>query len=320
VSYPIEFAVKEIYQFDPELAIKISRDFLSSSDKIEYDNLGEWFKCKFGEALAEMYFIPYNNKIWGRDVKDMKHGWVQDKLPIPDKKSFFNSLISTSSDNMPHSSFYYPKSNDQNTFLDALAVGVNILYNVSVDKIRKDKESKKWIVNDRFEYDILINTTPLDRLPSVIDEVPDYIKEAAALLKYNKISNVLWETKMTDKTWTYLPDNNTLFHRYIHIGTYFNPPKPFTIAESIGEKSYEELIKDGSKDDFLITPIDYNQSEHAYVVFDDNYEKATSIVREYLSRIGIYTLGRFGEWQYYNMDVCIKKSIELSKLLIKECK
>lgn len=313
VLYPIEFSVKNIYNFSPDLAIQMASDFLSSRDDGEYTDLADWFTKKFGFTLAVKYFIPYNTKIWNRNLKDMSPSWVKDKLPIPDKYSFFESLVSDKTDNMPHSYFYYPKSNNQNTFLEALADGVHIKYDVDVHSVKYDLLRRKWIVNDVFEYDLLINTTPIDRFPLLLENVPESVARAAKMLRYNKISNVLWQSQKTEKTWTYLPEHSSLFHRYIHIGSYFRPVADYTITESIGEHSYEELAENGRRDAFLKMPLAYHQSEHAYVIFDKNYAYAVPHILNYLSQIGIYSIGRFGEWQYYNMDVCMKRSLELSK-------
>ena len=313
--YPIEFSCKDIFRSNPDLGISIASDFLSSCDDNHYENLADWFTKKFGKTLANLYFIPYNQKIWGMNPKDMDPAWVSDKLPIPDKYSFFEALISNKEDNMPHAHFYYPKTNNQNTFLDALARGVHIKYNEDVKHICYDSKKRKWIVNDVFEYDILINTTPIDLLPTKITNAPEIVKDAAQKLKYNKISNVFWRSLPTTKTWTYLPEFNSLFHRYIHIGSYFRPSLGYSISESIGEHTYEELVENGKNDSFLIEPLAYNQSEHAYVVFDHNYKYAVPCILDYLSSIGLHSIGRFGDWQYYNMDVCMKRSYDLAKKL-----
>jgi len=127
---------------------------------------------------------------------------------------------------------------------------------------------------------------------------------------------MLWETAGTDKTWTYVPDNDNLFHRYIHIGSFFNPVKNYSITEVVGERSYDEMVENGKKDPFLVKPLDYNVSEHAYVVFDENYATATTGIKNYLRSRDIFTLGRFGEWEYYNMDVCIKRALDTSKEIL----
>jgi len=313
IEYPIEFSVKQIYNFDKELAIKITADFLKANDNGIYSNLEEWFRKKFGNTLAEEYFIPYNTKIWNKKPKNMDYKWVEDKLPIPDKYSFFEGLIGAAKDNMPHAEFYYPKSNNQNTFIDSLAFGTEIRYNTPVKNIKFDKG--KWIVNNLYEYDILISTLPLNILPGLIDSVPLHVIEAAKKLKYNSVSNVFWKSEITDKTWSYHPESTNLFHRYIHIGSFFMPRLGFTITEAIGNKNNEEMIENGKKDPTLILPLDHNTSNHAYVVFDENYTKCTSIIKNYLNEIGLHSIGRFGEWQYYNMDICIKRCLELNKRL-----
>ena len=128
---------------------------------------------------------------------------------------------------------------------------------------------------------------------------------------------MLWETDEVENTWTYFPEKETIFHRHIHIGNFFRPKKNFTITEVIGERSYAELESAGRKIEYLKRPIDFNQSDYAYVVYDKNYSENKKSILNYLEDIGFYTLGRFGEWEYYNMDICIKKSIDLAKKIVK---
>jgi len=313
ISYPIEFSVKEIYSLDKELAINIVDDFLNCKDDGCYQNLEDWFRKKFGNTLSEEYFIPYNRKIWNKDPKNMSPLWVEGKLPIPNKESFIESLLTLATDKMPHSSFYYPKSNNQNTFIDALASNLDIIYNTRINTIEKDgPNSSQWIINDKFKYDLIINTVPLDILPNLIKNCPKDVLHAATMLEYNKVTTMLWETKATKNTWTYDPDESSLFHRYIHIGNFFDPVKNVCITEAIGEISYEEMFLNGKKDPFLIKPLDYNVSNHAYVVYNKYYLESKNIILQYLNDTGIRTLGRFGEWEYYNMDVCIKNALILS--------
>jgi protoporphyrinogen oxidase len=317
ISYPIEYAIKQISEFDTDLAINITTDFLAAQDDLNYSNLEDWFRKKFGDTLADIYFIPYNTKIWNKPPNQMSPAWVEGKLPIPDKKSFFKGLISDEVDKMPHANFFYPNTNDQNTFIDALASRLNISYNYNVNKLHFHAAKAQWIVNDDKDFDLIISTLPLNIIPSLITGVKQGILDEAKKLKYNKVTTMLWETSGTERTWTYVPESYSFFHRYIHIGSFYKPKKNFSITEVVGEKSFEEMIENGKKDDFLLRPLAYHVSDHAYVIFDENYETATSSIKNYIESIGMYTLGRFGEWQYYNMDVCIKQSIELEKRLNK---
>lgn len=308
ISYPIEYSIKEIEKFDNNLAFNITKDFFSAVDK-KVDNLADWFTVRFGETLAKEYFIPYNRKIWNMDPSEMSPLWIDGKLPMPDKMDFFNALISNKKDTMAHSTFYYPNSNNQNSFIEALSKNLDIVTNFEVTSI--DKVNSKWIINKELSYDLVINTMPLNLLPFVVGGVPDSVKNAAKKLKYNKVTNMLWKTKPIDFTWSYYPSENTIFHRHIHIGNFFKPSTNFTITESIGEHSYEEMVEHGNKFDYLLEPLDYNVSDYAYVVYDQNYSSATRIVKKYFSNTGLYSVGRFGEWEYYNMDVCIESVMKL---------
>ncbi len=310
VSYPIEFSIKEIAKFDEDLAFNITKDFMSSEDT-ETDNLADWFKEKFGETLAKEYFIPYNRKIWQMEPSKMSHSWIDGKLPLPNKKEFFKALIEDNEDTMPHSTFFYPNSNNQNTFIEALGGGLNIVTNFEVTSI--EKLESKWIINDKYEYDLVINTMPLNILPFVVKGTSDEIINEAKKLKYNKVTNILWKTKSIKYTWSYYPSENTIFHRHIHIGNFFDPKVNYTITEAMGEHSYDEMVEYGKKFDYLIEPLDYNLSNYAYVVYDQNYSEATNKIKDYLDEIGINTIGRFGEWEYYNMDICMESAFKLVK-------
>lgn len=312
ISYPIEFSVKEITKFDDDLAFNITKDFMSSEDK-KTGNLADWFKEKFGETLAKEYFIPYNRKIWQMEPSQMSHLWIDGKLPLPNKKEFFKALIEDSEDTMPHSTFFYPNSNNQNTFIEALGDGLNIMTDFEITSL--EKLESKWIVNGEYEYNLVINTMPLNILPSVLKNTPDEILLEAKKLKYNKVTNVLWKSKPIDFTWTYHPSSETIFHRHIHIGNFFNPKENYTITESMGEHTYEEMIEHGRKFDYLLEPLDNNMSDYAYVVYDQNYSNATNKIKQYLENIGLYTVGRFGEWEYYNMDICMESAMKLTALI-----
>ncbi|WP_196799782.1 hypothetical protein [Desulfurobacterium sp. TC5-1] len=196
-----------------------------------------------------------------------------------------------------------------------MARDLRIVKNYKVESIEKVRS--KYVINGERNYDIVINTMPLNILPFVIKETPIEVKNKSKLLKYNKVTNVLWEAEPVENTWTYFPDREIKFHRHIHIGNFFEPKdSKYTITEVIGEHSYEDMLNYAKKIDYLIKPLDYNVSEHAYVVFDKNYKDTKKFILKFIEDYGIYTLGRFGEWDYYNMDICIEKAMRLSEKII----
>ncbi|MEZ9922317.1 hypothetical protein AB4342_19595, partial [Vibrio breoganii] len=109
---------------------------------------------------------------------------------------------------------------------------------------------------------------------------------------------------------------DTLFHRHIHIGSFFSPKKNITITEAIGEHDYDSMAQAGKKIPYLVKPLAHNVSGRAYVVFDENYSESVADIMKYLESIDLTTLGRFGEWEYYNMDICIESALKVSKKFI----
>lgn len=309
LEYPIEFSIRKLAEFDEELAVNIISDFIGSEGG-DFDNLHDWFIGNFGRSLAESYFIPYNSKIWRQDLKKMSPDWVKDKIPMPNKTAFIKSLISLVKDEMPHRYFYYPKTNNQFSMIESLASPIK-------DKIRFNSEisslifrGDKWIVNSD-DFDYVVCTAPLNHLGKILSD--HYILELSAQLRYNRVTTMLWENRQSIKeTWTYIPSDQHISHRHIHIGNFMLPVQDTTIVEAIGEYTYDAMIEEGSKFEYLGKSLDYHVSDHAYVIFDDNYRDTVSELNKRLTKYkGFYSVGRFGEWEYYNMDVCMKSVIDL---------
>jgi Protoporphyrinogen oxidase len=306
IDYPIEFSIRQIAEFDESLAFRMTADLLAATDR-PTANLEEWFRVKFGDTLAQEYFIPYNQKIWGTPPREMSPSWVEGKLPMPSKEAVFKSLMAAQKDTMPHATFYYPSR--PNALVEALAAGLDIRCDYPVSRL--ERVGREWLVNGDELFDLVISTMPLNALPAVLADVPRAVAEAAKLLRYNKVSNMLWETDQVEATWTYYPDPSTIFHRHIHIGNFTLPKTNHTITEALGDVPAEHMEREGRKLGYLRNPLAHHVSDHAYVVFDHNYRGSVGLIKDYLDGIGLHTLGRFGEWEYYNMDVCIDSAMSL---------
>jgi protoporphyrinogen oxidase len=57
---------------------------------------------------------------------------------------------------------------------------------------------------------------------------------------------------------------------------------------------------------------DVQRMRHAYVVYTKGYESRVAVVREWAKSLGIELHGRFGSFDYLNVDGCVERSQALA--------
>lgn len=62
--------------------------------------------------------------------------------------------------------------------------------------------------------------------------------------------------------------------------------------------------------------LDYEFTEYAYVIHDRKYRDSITAVKAYFSENdSFHLLGRWGTWNYKNMDLCMADAMQLAKEL-----
>ena len=55
--------------------------------------------------------------------------------------------------------------------------------------------------------------------------------------------------------------------------------------------------------------------QYGYPVYDLDYRKNVTVLRESIARTGLHLLGRFAQFDYINSDVCVERALALAKTL-----
>jgi len=332
VKYPFE---NGLYSLDKKEIYDCLIGYLINENK-EPDNLKEWCKYTFGNGIAEKYLLPYNEKIWKHDLEDMSIHWVE-RIPKPPMQDIIKSAIGIRTEGYRHQLyFYYPKTGGINSLINSLANNVRkIEKGFKVTEIKK--KNNKWKVSNGSkikECDRIISTIPVFDLINCLDGVPAVVKRALRRLNYNSLILVMIGIKnetLNNKTAIYIPDPKILAHRVCFMKYFSNNNAPKGCSHLIAEitvKPNHALLKSNdsalvekvtsqlenicgfSKNEIIST--DIKKIKYAYVIYDKDYLKNTNIVFSYLNELGIYCTGRFGTFQYINMDTCV----EMSKRLV----
>jgi protoporphyrinogen oxidase len=274
--------------------------------------------------MAERYMIPYNRKIWSFNLRKMGTYWVEGKMPLVSLDDVLRSLILREAEEkeMPHASFYYPRRGGFQTFVNALAGRVPRLF-CGTEIYSVERKNRTWVLNGTEKYDLVVSTVSLKEMPALFHgALPDKVLRAIEALRYNSLTVTLCKSESPfDYSWMYLPSLRLKAHRLIFQSNLsaMNSPrgKQSISVETIGkwnpERQVSELQKERIRDLDIGEIIGSHHTQYAYMIFDEETPRHLRTITDYFRPLRFKRLGRFAEWGYFNMDVCMKRAFHLTK-------
>ena len=322
IGYPLE---NYLHQLEKPLVSKILDDFLSPDynpkNPLSYDNFEAFLRSNFGNTLYELYFKPYNEKIWNTDLSNIPLHWLEGKLPMPDLKEMLLSNIAIQEETeMVHSAFFYAKEEGSQFIVNRLAQGLNLHLNAEIERIEQ-RNSQYWI-DSYGPFDRVVYTGDIRKLSSILvgSEPGKNLSEAIQKLPSNGTSNLFCETDKGDISWLYLPDPEIKAHRIIYTGTFAESnnrgsDRHTCVVEFSGKYSYEFMCEQVKSLPGNLKPLAFNQESNSYILHSPETKSLIDQARSLLKQENIHLLGRFAEWEYYNMDKAIEAAMALDEEL-----
>jgi protoporphyrinogen oxidase len=316
VPYPIE---NHMYCFPEDIQKSFISDLLNINQigGGKPENFEEFLKGRFGQTLYNIYFQPYNYKVWRRDLKKVPLSWLEGKLPMPTvEEMIYNNMNHVEERAFVHSSFYYPNNGGSQFLADRLSKGLHIIYNANITTLNKSDD--KWDINDT-EYDRVIFCGNVKQLPALIAgqvDINNFIQPIEDLESHGTTA-VFCEIDKNEYSWMYMPSREHESHRIICTGN-FSPTnnadgKMTATIEFTDAISKEDILDNLARIPYHPRYITHHYEKYTYPIQKDNTRKMISSLKEVLEPNGMYLLGRFAEWEYYNMDVAIGAAIDLAK-------
>ena len=318
--YPIE---SHLYEYGEEFCARALADMMEAQlggDGIDTSSFGSYLRTVFGHTLYETYFRPYNEKIWRRDLKTIGVEWLEGKLPQPKAiEAVMANIFRQDNDTMAHASFYYPVVNGSQFLVDRLSRDLAIQHDSPMCSIVVDEAGV--LINGELRCRSLIYTGDLRALPGQLQGVtfPDRLRNALEDLASNSTSSALCRAGKLPYSWLYVPSDAFNFHRIIHTGG-FSPsnngdldPSSYSscVVEFSGQFTPDQMREEIARAGIGLDPIAFNYAPNSYVIHRQDTLQVVEEARRLLAPYGIYLLGRFAEWQYYNMDNAIDAAMRL---------
>ncbi len=227
------------------------------------------------------------------------------------------NILGENESDMVHSKFYYPRFGGSQFIINRLARGQDIRLNCPVVSISLESNGSR--VNDRELYDSVVYTGDVRQLSRIIKNPDNKLAKLlmdVESLPSNGTTNVLCSSGLLDFSWLYLPDEKYKCHRIINTGSFSPTNTPHDmigscVVEFSGLYSKGFVLSELSKLPFNLKPIAVNQHRSSYVIHDFSTRNKIMALKGALKDHHIYLLGRFAEWEYYNIDKAMEAAFNL---------
>lgn len=326
IPYPIE---NHMYLFSENIQESFYDD-LKEIDKqkgfharfTDYENFGDFLRWRFGKTLYDMYFEPYNKKVWRRNLNTVPMSWMEGKLPMPTTQEMRNNNANKVKEkSFVHSSFWYENTNGSQYIADKLAKGLNIVYNVNIKTIKKTKE--KWVICDK-EFDKVLFCGNIKDLVKAIKgvDVNNYLTDIENL-EYHGTTAVFCEIDANPYSWIYMPSQHHESHRIICTGNFANtnnaniPEGRITATiEFTDAICLEDIIDNLKRIPLHPKYLSHKYNQYTYPIQNANTRAMIKQIKANLAQEKLFFTGRFADWEYYNMDVAMKAAIDVCQTLL----
>ena len=341
-KYPIE---NDLGSLPPDLRNPMLLDFLFNAHTelvARPANLAEWFLGVFGEAMTERYFRPYNEKVWNVALEDLSMTWAE-RIPQPPAEDVVKGALGIETEGYLHQLyFHYPRHGGYEAITRAwaellpegtlrLSTPVEALTPADggVD-VRADGQTER--------FDRVVSTAPMSDLPALMGGADDDVHRAIDSLLVNPIIAVTLGLRGADDnqfTAVYFPEREFLVNRASWPCVFSPenaPPGHHSVQAEItalpgdpvlkmADADLADHVEAGLRERNLILPEheivfrDVERHKHAYVVYTVGYESAVDTVRAWAAERGVHIHGRFGSFDYLNVDGCVIRSLEMAERL-----
>lgn len=287
----------------------------------------------FGKGFAKHFMIPYNKKIWGVHPREMSAAWGERFIPIPKKEEVIAGIKSGPDLKLGYnSSFFYPSHGmgelSERVF-KLLKPYFNIDFNTSLNSLDLKNKTATLSTGEKIKFEHLVSTAPLPTLLEMVKKPQAHLSKLANKLRYKPLHylDVALNIKVPIKYhWCYIPSPKVPFYR---VGIYSNfssgmVPKGKSSMyvelsvrkwdKNISHEVIKELINMGiikNKKDILF--IKHRLIPCAYVIYDSNYSKVVPKIHRTLNKYQVYSIGRWGAWNYSSMEDALIMGRDVAK-------
>ena len=281
-----------------------------------------WVRGRFGDGLAEHFFLPYNGKLFCADPAELTTEWVGRYVPRPSLADVIGGAFGAHRGAVGYNAtFLYPRTGGIRLVADALAAaGPAVRLGCRVRAVHLGARTVELDSGEAVGWDALVATAPLTHLAAMTADLPAAARAATARLRAVAVVNLNLGVRgpaPRREHWLYVPEARFPFYR---VGIPSNhgrvaPPGCHTLsvevsvpagtfpAADLRERCLAGLETLGLlRDRADVLAVAEARIDPAYVVFDTARPAAVAALRDAFRAAGVTVAGRWAEWKYSTME------------------
>ena len=295
------------------------------NERKTYSNFADWLQGAFGEGIYKHFLLPYNTKVWTVPPDELATDWQQTRVDVPAPRQLIDGAIGLSVNSVgANSTFSYPENGGIGTIASAIAAECrNITCGIQIGACTISTARLVVLADGtQLRYDKLISTIPLPALVRLTQNAD--LSDASARLRSTQLVLVniaLRNRPKHDYHWIYFAERKYPFFRVSFLHNYSDHMCPNGAGsiqaecafssqtavniQKIAELAQARLVEAGYLDPSEVLFVNCKLVKPAYVLCDHNRRSVLDKLFSYLEGFGVCCCGRFGSWDYLNMDKCI---------------
>lgn len=331
IDYPFQSHFDQIA--DPAVVAACRESLPDAQAAATAENFEDWIVERFGAGVARHFMLPYNRKLWARDLRRMSCDWVQERIADAGPDGALKTEL-TRQPLQSDSQVAYPADGGFVELFRAMASRCGTLeFGQEICDIDPQARTARAVSGAAWNWDRLVSTMPLPALLRAIRDCPPDLIAAADRLEYVslKILLALIGKPLGDEPQrVYVADPQAPPHKiaFNHASSpslrrrpthaimceiAHSPEKPPPTDADLERTTLDWLVESrlvashGDVVDARLVDVDYG-----YPVYTHDRPAIVQRIRAYLEPLGVFTIGRFGGWEYVNSDACIWQATRLA--------
>jgi len=303
----------------------------------EAANFEEYIIRKFGRGIADCFMLPYNRKLWARDLRRISCEWTSQRVAGPKgTNEHFQTTGGTRKPLQSDTAVGYPlKGGFEEIYKAFEPLLANLQLNQRVAEINPRARTVRTEGGQVYCWEFLVSTMPLPELLNKTIGTPLDLINAAARLEYMSLRVELLLVGRSLNTHVqriYVADPEIPPHKIAlnHNSSDYLRRKPchaVTAEVSLSEEKTTDVEEIGPATITFLTRLgiidspgeviwkDHVDVRYAYPVYTPARRSIVSKIKTWLQSFHIYPVGRFGDWDYINSDEAVMKGLELGREL-----